>query len=436
MTFIPGTEVSSVFPAFVYREGGTPSGNVYDTFAAANAAANASPSPKFVVFDASLGTPNIPSGSYDTTGILYVGYILGSNTKVTVTLADGATFPSALALGFKNVHLVNNSGPGGIFVVAAGSDFLLDNFDVEEINEVPFFSFSGSNGVLRIHNGTNVGHGSDGVNPAPGWLVHVDGFSTWQGNPGDASAVAEVGASVPAGNLPSYRGSLDQATSNLLGTQQQLTTGPTYTLDTDSFPPIDGTIFFDSLGGAISLQLVTPIGGVGGAGRRFRVVDYSNSFATHNLTLLRVGSEKIDGVAASKVISTNGYRGWVEFDGTDWYTYAAPSSTSNSIPSTLDMNHGGSPYTLTTAAQVARGDVSAGPISCTLPAGAPDGYAHEVQNSAGDASVNNITIDAPGGDTVEDILNPLTFGASTAIAVKGAVVTFRRNGALNQWKQV
>jgi len=50
------------------------------------------------------------------------------------------------------------------------------------------------------------------------------------------------------------------------------------------------------------------------------LIDSTNSFATHNLTLVRHGTENIDGVAASKVISSAGYRGTIISDGSNWFT--------------------------------------------------------------------------------------------------------------------
>ena len=85
--------------------------------------------------------------------------------------------------------------------------------------------------------------------------------------------------------------------------------------DSYSQPVSDGTIIVDTSGGTVAVTLPTPSNG-----RRLRIIDKKNSFATHNCTLVRSGTEKIDNVASTKTLSTNGYRGWVESDGTDWYT--------------------------------------------------------------------------------------------------------------------
>lgn len=75
------------------------------------------------------------------------------------------------------------------------------------------------------------------------------------------------------------------------------------------------TVFLaDTSGGAFSFTNPTPV-----SGYKFCFKDPNGSWGTNNLTIIRAGSEKIENVAASKVLSTN--FGYVcEFsDGTDWY---------------------------------------------------------------------------------------------------------------------
>lgn len=76
----------------------------------------------------------------------------------------------------------------------------------------------------------------------------------------------------------------------------------------------DYNLMVDTSGGAVSLTLPAPV-----AGRTFRLVDTTNSFITNNLTLVRNGSEKINNVAASKVLSTGGPIWTIVTDGTNWW---------------------------------------------------------------------------------------------------------------------
>jgi hypothetical protein len=78
----------------------------------------------------------------------------------------------------------------------------------------------------------------------------------------------------------------------------------------------DDVIFCDTSGGAFTLTLPSP---TGKSGMKFTIIDKAGAFNTNNLTLARSASEKIEGLAASKVLQTNW--GWFDVitDGTDWY---------------------------------------------------------------------------------------------------------------------
>jgi hypothetical protein len=55
-------------------------------------------------------------------------------------------------------------------------------------------------------------------------------------------------------------------------------------------------------------------------GFTFTIIDKANNFNTHNCTIVRHGSESIDGSAATKILSTTGQRVIIWSDGTNWYT--------------------------------------------------------------------------------------------------------------------
>lgn len=76
----------------------------------------------------------------------------------------------------------------------------------------------------------------------------------------------------------------------------------------------DNFIFCDTSGGAFTLTLPTPA-----AGLLFRIFDTTGNFNTNNLTLARAAAEKIEGLAASKVLQTAWGAFTIISNGTDWF---------------------------------------------------------------------------------------------------------------------
>lgn len=78
---------------------------------------------------------------------------------------------------------------------------------------------------------------------------------------------------------------------------------------------VSGTTYLtDTSGGAFNVTLPTPVSGA------FIIIkDKTGSFGTNNLSLLQNAAEKIEGLAATKILQTN-WGSWSFFsDGTDWY---------------------------------------------------------------------------------------------------------------------
>jgi trimeric autotransporter adhesin len=78
----------------------------------------------------------------------------------------------------------------------------------------------------------------------------------------------------------------------------------------------DNTTYFtlDTTTAGFTLTLPTPVSGF-----RIKFVDSTGNFSTNNLTLAPHSTEKISGLAASKVFQTN-WGGWEVFsNGTDWF---------------------------------------------------------------------------------------------------------------------
>lgn len=80
----------------------------------------------------------------------------------------------------------------------------------------------------------------------------------------------------------------------------------------------DNIIFVDTSGGAFTLTLPSP---TSLGGKFYRIIDTAGTLSTNNLTLARSAAEKIEGLAASKLFSTD-WGGWtVTTNGTDWFIF-------------------------------------------------------------------------------------------------------------------
>lgn len=128
---------------------------------------------------------------------------------------------------------------------------------------------------------------------------------------GSTSGTNYVKSTLTAGSgitITNAGGSITIASS---GSAAQVTKTANYTILST-----DGTIFCDTSGGAFTLTLPDPSTI---AGKIFRVIDTTGNFNTNNLTLARHASEKIEGLAASKILQTNW--GWFQIttNATDWF---------------------------------------------------------------------------------------------------------------------
>lgn len=86
----------------------------------------------------------------------------------------------------------------------------------------------------------------------------------------------------------------------------------TYTVDNTT---TDCIILVDTSGAAFTITFPAPTNG-----RILFFKDKTGSFNTNNLTLARHAAEKIDGVAASKLLTTNWGDWMYTSDGTDWFS--------------------------------------------------------------------------------------------------------------------
>lgn len=82
----------------------------------------------------------------------------------------------------------------------------------------------------------------------------------------------------------------------------------------------DSIIFFDSTGGSFNCQLLDPATVVSGATSRiYKFYDTSGTLNANPVTLVRFGSEKIEGIAASRLLQTNWGFWQLTTNGVDWF---------------------------------------------------------------------------------------------------------------------
>ena len=95
-----------------------------------------------------------------------------------------------------------------------------------------------------------------------------------------------------------------------------LTISNNYTVDTGGTGLLDVMLLINTLSSTVNITLSDPSNM---QGRILIFKDIAGNAATNNITLVRYGSEKIEGVAASYVLNTNFAKLTLTTDGVDWY---------------------------------------------------------------------------------------------------------------------
>jgi len=126
--------------------------------------------------------------------------------------------------------------------------------------------------------------------------VNLYAQSATASNPGMIKLAGDIGGTGTAPKIKTM-----QATTTATKTAN-------YTITTSDFQ------IFANPSGAFNLTLPAPVNGM-----VYHIWDISGTMQTNNVTLVRNGSEKISGVAASRVLSTNWGHWMVVSDGVDWY---------------------------------------------------------------------------------------------------------------------
>jgi hypothetical protein len=162
-------------------------------------------------------------------------------------------------------------------------------------------------GVLPTANQASQAMGGDvSGTTAAATVIKINGTTVPAGGaltPGNVLTVS--GVSAATWQAPASGG----LTAPVSGTFVTKTTN--YTLDSGGS---DFGVFADTSGGAWNLTFPAP-----SANRGFYIVDVKGTFGTNNLSLLQHAAEKINGLAATKVLQANWGHYWIWSNGTDWF---------------------------------------------------------------------------------------------------------------------
>lgn len=143
-----------------------------------------------------------------------------------------------------------------------------------------------------------------------------------------ATGDALVGAAAKSGTFFTLAAGTVRSQLTTLASHANALEAATYgkrtVVGTASMNSDDGTLFLDTVTGGVPYNIALPDpadAGVAGHRYFFAAKDGAN-IETNTVTLVRFGTEKIDGLAANYVLDVAGGRWILESDGTDWYIWS------------------------------------------------------------------------------------------------------------------
>jgi len=251
-----------------------------------------------------------------------VGDVGGTSTNNTVNKINGASVPAAGSLTTGNVLQVSGSSAVsyGPVNLAGGANYV--SGQLPTANQVSQ-SMAGDVGGTTAANTVNKINGTS-VNSSPAsntvlvatsssssvWSKIVDGYVSSSAaiagskiNPNFGSQALTAGTSALGIST-----SANTLTGSLAATVRTVTGN--LSLDTTT---TDLLVLLDSTSTAFTLTLPAPT-----TGRVIKIMDKTGKLSTNSVTIARYGSETINGVAASKVVSS-AFGSWTCIsDGTNW----------------------------------------------------------------------------------------------------------------------
>ncbi len=208
---------------------------------------------------------------------------------------------------------------------AAGGDLsgTFPNPTVAKVNGTSVPATPSANQVLRATNGTTASWTTiDNNSIAAGAgivyskLTLTDGIVNADVNSAAAIAGSKISPNFGTQALTAGQSVLGTSTSiNSLTGSIRFSIKTIASADTIDNTTTDVLVYADTTSSAFSITLPAPT-----SGRLLVFKDKKQTFGTNNLTIVRNGSEKIDGVSASLVCSTTNQELIFTSDGTDWYT--------------------------------------------------------------------------------------------------------------------
>lgn len=418
------TTAASSSPVFVFQPGGTPSGNVYDTWSTLYAAYSAMQGVRTIEFDDTFASLTIPVGAYD----FHDTQLRAMNLLTTlVDLADGVTITNLANTDVFGLRIRSNNtvvpvssldgtgltGPylfqlnfGGSLIVAGTQPFIdLTNFSLGFILSLQEGNLnSGTAPIVQISD-TNTGV----------QIILIFGANV------DLSTLADIPAANPI-------------TFNFLGTSNQvygtssLNTAPGYFYQNRAAEIIYGssavtsnyliaqsdyTVYGDATGGSFTISLLQ----APQTGKRFTIPKLDASANT--VTVDVVGGGTINGVT-TKVITTQFEAYTFEWDGSEYKIIS-----SFNAPVTVQTNIGtisflASPYSLTANDDTLLVDATTGPITVVF----PDAFTYGRKIFAvkkKDATGNAVTCIPTGANLLEG-------AASIVMTTPGQAITMQSDG--------
>lgn len=261
------------------------------------------------------GSGLVPLRLYDLDGDKYAGFKSPSAVTTSVTyelpVADG-TSGQVLSTNASGVLSWVTKGAGSVTSVAATVPAFL-SIAGSPVTTTGTLAISLSGTALPIANG-----GTSGTTKAGAF---------------DALSPMTTGGDVIYGGASGTGTRLANGTSGQVLTSAGGTSAPTWSLPgvftigaktgNYTIAATDQVITVDTTGGAFNLTLPTPSTV---SGRMFRIKDVGGTLSTNNLTVVRAGSETIEGVAASLILSANRGEYTLMSDGTNWIKVGSNSN--------------------------------------------------------------------------------------------------------------
>lgn len=234
-----------------------------------------------------------------------------AESQVTNLVTDLAAKQSTT---LTNAHILVGNVSNVATDVAVTGDITITNAGVTAIGSNKAANSQLAQMAAHTFKGNNTGSTANALDLTATQLTAE--LNVFVGDSGSGGTKGLVIAPATGDATKYLRGDATWATvSSGSSTMTVLNKAANYTVTTTDFSNMS-FILCDSTSGAFNLTLPTPSTL---AGQRITIKDQLGKFSLNNVTLVRAGSEKIENVAASKILQSNYGATVITTDGTDWY---------------------------------------------------------------------------------------------------------------------